>query len=37
MLLDTVQSNHEDETDELMNDSDTEFIVPEEIKLTDNP
>ena len=35
-LLDTVQSNNEDETDELMNGFDTEFIAPEEIKLTDN-
>ena len=35
-LLDAVQSNNEDEIDELMNDFDTEFIAPEEIKLTDN-
>ena len=36
-LLDTVETDNEDETHELMNDSDTEFIAPEEIKLTDNP
>ena len=30
-LLDAVQSNNEDEIDELMNDFDTEFIAPEEI------
>ena len=35
-LLDAVQSNNEDEIDELMNDFDTEFIAPEEIELTDN-
>ena len=35
-LLDVVQSNNQDETDELMNDFDMEFIAPEEIKLTDN-
>ena len=35
-LLDAVQSNNEDETDQLMNDFDKEFIAPEEIKLTDN-
>ena len=35
-LLDTVQSNNEDETDELINDFDTEFIAAEEIELTDN-
>ena len=35
-LLNSVQSNNEDEIDELMNDFDTEFIAPEEIKLTDN-
>ena len=35
-LLDAVQSNNEDEIDELMNDFDTEFIAPKEIKLTDN-
>ena len=28
-LLDTVHSYNEDEIDELMNDSDTEFIAPE--------
>ena len=36
-LLGTVQSDHEDETDESMNDFDTEFIAREEIELTDNP
>ena len=36
-LLDTVQSDNEDEINELMNDFDTEFIAPEEIELTDNP
>ena len=36
-LLDAVQSDNEDEIDELMNDFDTEFIAPEEIELTDNP
>ena len=36
-LLDTVETDNEDETHELMNDSDTEFIAPEDIKLTDNP
>ena len=35
--LDTMQIDNEDETDELMNDSDTEFIAPEEIELADNP
>ena len=35
-LLDTVQSDNEDELDELLNDSDTEFIAPEELKLNDN-
>ena len=35
-LLNSVQSNNEDEIDELMNDFDTEFIAPEEIELTDN-
>ena len=33
-ILDTVQSDKEDEMDELMNDFDTEFITLEEIKLT---
>ena len=32
-----MQSDNEDEIDELMNDFDTEFIAPEEIKLTANP
>ena len=36
-LLDTVLSDNKDEIDELMNDSDTEFIAPEEIELTGNP
>ena len=31
-----VQSDNEDVIDELMNDFDTEFIAPEEIKLIDN-
>ena len=35
-LLDTMESNNEDETDKLMNDSDTESIVPKEIELTFN-
>ena len=30
-LLDAVQSNNEDEIDELINDFDMEFIAPEEI------
>ena len=33
-ILDTVQSDKEDEIDELMNDFDTEFITLEEIELT---
>ena len=36
-LLDTVQSDNEDEIDELMNNFDTDFIAPNEIKLTGNP
>ena len=35
-LLDAVQSNNEDEIDELINDFDMEFIPPEEIKFNDN-
>ena len=35
-LLYTVQSDDEDKMDESMNDSDTEFIAPEDIQLTDN-
>ena len=35
-LLDAVQSNNEDEIEELMNDFGTEFIAPEEIELTEN-
>ena len=35
--MDAVQIDNEDEIDELMNDFDTEFIAPEEIKLTGNP
>ena len=31
-----MQSNNEDEIDELMNDFDREFKAPEKIKLTDN-
>ena len=34
--MDTAQCDNEDETEKLMNDSDTEFIAPEDIKLTDN-
>ena len=36
-FLDVVQSDHEDEVDELMNGFDSEFIAPEEIEFTDNP
>ena len=36
-LLDAVQSDNEDEIDQLMNDFDTKFIAPEEMELTDNP
>ena len=36
-LLDGLQSGNEGEVDQLMNDFDTEFIAPDEIKLTDNP
>ena len=36
-LLDAVQSDNEDEMNELMNDFDTKLIAPEEIELTDNP
>ena len=36
-LLDTVQSEHKDEIEKLMNDLDMEFIASEEVKLTDNP
>ena len=36
-LLDAVQSDNEDEIEELMNDFDREFIAREEIKLTGNP
>ena len=35
-LLSALQSNNEDEIDELMNDFDMEFIAPEEIELTGN-
>ena len=35
-LLDAVQSDNEDENDELMNDFDTKFIAPKEIGLTGN-
>ena len=37
MLLDAVQSDNEDEINELMNDFDTECRAPEEIGLTDKP
>ena len=37
VLLDTVQNGNEDKLDELMNDFDMEFIVPEMIELADNP
>ena len=37
MLVHAVQSDSKDEIDELMNDSNTEFIAREEIELTDNP
>ena len=36
-LLNSEQSDNKDATDELMNDSDTGFIAPEEIELTGNP
>ena len=36
-LLDTFQSDNQGEINKLMNDFDTEFIAPEEIKLTENP
>ena len=36
-LLDTVQSDNEDETDILMNDTDTGFVAPDEIQRTDSP
>ena len=32
-----MQSNNENEIDELTSDFDTECIAPEEIKFTDNP
>ena len=35
-LLDTVQSNNDDEIDKLLNYFDMEFIAPVEIELTDN-
>ena len=37
MLLDTVQSGSKNETNNSMNDSETEFIAPQEIELPDNP
>ena len=37
VLLDTVQSDNDDEIDELINDSNTEFIALDEFKPTDNP
>ena len=36
-LLDTFQGDNEDKNGKLMNDSDMEFIAPEEIELADNP
>ena len=36
-LLDAVHSDNENEKHELIKDSDTEIIAPEEIELTDNP
>ena len=36
-LLDAVQSDSEDEIDELINDFNKKFIAPEEIELTDSP
>ena len=36
-LLDIVQCDNEDETDELMNNSGTEYMASEEIELTSNP
>ena len=36
-LLDTVQNDNQYETEELMNDFDTESIAPEEVTLTGNP
>ena len=35
-LRGTVQSDNENEIDKLMNDSDMEFIAPEEIEFTEN-
>ena len=35
-FLDTAQSDNKDKIHKLMNDSDTKFLAPEEIKLTDN-
>ena len=35
--MDAVQSDSENEIDGLMNDVNTEFIVPEEIEQTGNP
>lgn len=36
-LFDIVQSGNKNKFDELINDSDTDFIAPEKIKLTGNP
>jgi len=36
-MLDTVQSDNEEDIDELMNDSDTEFIAAQEIDGVDEP
>jgi len=36
-MLDTVQSDNEEDIDELTNDSDTEFIAPQEIDEVNEP
>ena len=36
-LLDNVQKEKKDEIDELMNDSNMDFLAPEEIEVTGNP
>ena len=36
-LLDNVQKEKKDEIDELINDSNMDFLAPEEIELTGNP
>ena len=35
-LFDTVQRDNEDEVDEMINDSDNEFLAPEQLKLANN-